>query len=86
MSRPAGPLALWKGQGAEVLPGRFTLDASVMPLGSKRRHEDLTSGASDAELDESLQEEDSRITDAARARTVPSNCAACSRSPGQTTR
>ncbi|MCT0202333.1 molecular chaperone HtpG [Synechococcus sp. CS-603] len=59
----AGPLALWKGQGAEVLLADSLIDAQFIPW-LEARHEDLTFRRVDAELDESLQEEDSGITDA----------------------
>jgi len=59
----AGPLALWKGQGAEVLLADSLIDAQFIPW-LEARHDDLTFRRVDAELDVSLQEEDSGITDA----------------------
>jgi molecular chaperone HtpG len=59
----AGPLALWKGQGAEVLFADTLIDAQFIPW-LEHRHEDLRFQRVDAELDESLHERESELADA----------------------
>jgi molecular chaperone HtpG len=59
----AGPLALWKGQGAEVLLADTVIDAQFIPW-LEARHEELSFRRVDAELDESLQEKESELADA----------------------
>ena len=59
----AGALALWKAQGAEVLLADTFIDTQFIPW-LEHRHADLSFQRVDAELDASLQEADSPITDA----------------------
>jgi molecular chaperone HtpG len=59
----AGPLALWKGQGAEVLLADSFIDTQFIPW-LESRHQDLTFQRVDSELDDSLQEKESEIADA----------------------
>ena len=59
----AGALALWQGQGAEVLLADTFIDTQFIPW-LEYRHEELTFQRVDAELDESLQEKDSNLSDA----------------------
>ena len=59
----AGPLALWKGQGAEVLLADTFIDSQFIPW-LEHRHAELSFQRVDAELDASLQETESAITDA----------------------
>jgi molecular chaperone HtpG len=59
----AGPLALWKGQGAEVLLADTLIDSQFIPW-LEMRHEDLKFQRVDAELDESLHEKESELSDA----------------------
>lgn len=59
----AGALALWQGQGAEVLLADTFIDTQFIPW-LEYRHEDLTFQRVDAELDASLQEQDSGLSDA----------------------
>ena len=59
----AGPLALWKAQGAEVLLADTFIDTQFIPW-LENRHGELKFQRVDAELDASLQEADSAITDA----------------------
>jgi len=59
----AGPLALWSGQGAEVLMADSFIDTQFIPW-LEMRHSDLKFQRVDAELDASLQESDSEIQDA----------------------
>ncbi len=59
----AGALALWQGQGAEVLLADTFIDTQFIPW-LEYRHEELTFQRVDAELDESLQEKDSSLSDA----------------------
>jgi molecular chaperone HtpG len=59
----AGPLALWKGQGAEVLLADSLIDAQFIPW-LEMRHEELRFQRVDAELDDSLQEKESELADA----------------------
>ncbi len=59
----AGALALWKGQGAEVLLADTVIDAQFIPW-LEDRHEELKFQRVDAELDSSIQEQDSELADA----------------------
>jgi molecular chaperone HtpG len=59
----AGALALWKGQGVEVLLADTVIDAQFIPW-LEDRHEELKFQRVDAELDGSLQEQDSELADA----------------------
>jgi molecular chaperone HtpG len=59
----AGALALWKGQGAEVLLADGFIDSQFIPW-LEYRHNELKFQRVDAELDASLQENDSLISDA----------------------
>jgi len=59
----AGALALWKGQGAEVLLADSLIDSQFIPW-LEMRHEELRFQRVDAELDDSLHEQESELTDA----------------------
>ena len=59
----AGALALWKSQGAEVLLADTFIDTQFIPW-LEYRHEELKFQRVDSELDESLQEQESEISDA----------------------
>jgi molecular chaperone HtpG len=59
----AGPLALWKGQGAEVLLADSLIDSQFIPW-LEARHKELRFQRVDAELDASLQEATPELTDA----------------------
>jgi molecular chaperone HtpG len=59
----AGALALWKAQGAEVLLADNLIDAQFIPW-LEHRHQELRFQRVDAELDESLQEQESELADA----------------------
>lgn len=59
----AGPLALWKSQGAEVLLADTFIDTQFIPW-LEYRHEELTFQRVDAELDDSLKEQESELADA----------------------
>jgi len=59
----AGPLALWKGQGAEVLLADTLIDAQFIPW-LEARHSELRFQRVDAELDASLHESTPDLTDA----------------------
>jgi molecular chaperone HtpG len=59
----AGALALWKGQGAEVLLADTFIDTQFIPW-LEYRHNDLKFQRVDSELDDSLQEKDSELSDA----------------------
>ncbi len=59
----AGALALWKSQGAEVLLADTFIDTQFIPW-LEYRHEDLTFQRVDAELDDSLKEQESELADA----------------------
>ena len=59
----AGALALWKSQGAEVLLADTFIDTQFIPW-LEYRHEELKFQRVDSELDDSLQEKDSEISDA----------------------
>ena len=59
----AGPLALWKSQDAEVLLADTFIDTQFIPW-LEYRHEELKFQRVDAELDDSLQEKESEISDA----------------------
>jgi molecular chaperone HtpG len=56
-------LALWKGQGAEVLLADSLIDSQFIPW-LEARHKDLRFQRVDAELDASLQEATPDLTDA----------------------
>jgi len=58
----AGALALWKGQGAEVLLADTLIDSQFIPW-LEMRHGDLTFQRVDSELDDSLKEQDSELSD-----------------------
>ena len=58
----AGALSLWKGQGAEVLLAETVLDSQFIPW-LESKHEDLKFQRVDAELDDSLQEEQTELSD-----------------------
>lgn len=58
----AGALALWQSHGAEVLLADALIDAQFIPW-LEARHEELTFNRVDAELDDSLQEKESELTD-----------------------
>ncbi len=58
----AGALALWKGQGAEVLLADTLIDSQFIPW-LEMRHGDLTFKRVDAELDDSLKEQESELAD-----------------------
>ena len=59
----AGALALWQGQGAEVLLADTFIDTQFIPW-LEYRHEELKFQRVDSELDESLQDKDTGVTDA----------------------
>ncbi|MCP9900424.1 molecular chaperone HtpG [Cyanobium sp. Cruz CV13-4-11] len=59
----AGALALWKGQGAEVLLADTLIDSQFIPW-LEARHGDLRFQRVDAELDASLHEPESELADA----------------------
>jgi len=59
----AGALALWKGQGAEVLLADTFIDTQFIPW-LEYRHEELKFQRVDSELDDSLQEKESELSDA----------------------
>ena len=59
----AGPLTLWKSQEAEVLLADTFIDTQFIPW-LEYRHEELKFQRVDAELDDSLQEKESEISDA----------------------
>jgi len=59
----AGALSLWKSQGAEVLLADTFIDTQFIPW-LEMRHDELKFQRVDAELDDSLQEADSGISDA----------------------
>ncbi len=59
----AGALALWKSQEAEVLLADTFIDTQFIPW-MEYRHEELKFQRVDAELDDSLQEKESEISDA----------------------
>lgn len=59
----AGPLALWKSQGAEVLLADTFIDTQFIPW-LEYRHEELKFQRVDSELDDSLQEKESELADA----------------------
>ena len=59
----AGALALWKGQGAEVLLADTFIDTQFIPW-LEARHEDTKFQRVDAELDDSLRDQDSPLSDA----------------------
>ena len=58
----AGALNLWTSQGAEVLKLETVIEKQFIPW-LEHRHDELTFQRVDAELDESLQENDAEITD-----------------------
>ncbi len=59
----ASPLALWKSQSAEVLLADTFVDTQFIPW-LEYRHEELKFQRVDAELDDSLQEQESELADA----------------------
>jgi molecular chaperone HtpG len=59
----AGALALWKGQGAEVLLADTLIDSQFIPW-LEARHGDLRFQRVDSELDASLHEPESELADA----------------------
>jgi molecular chaperone HtpG len=59
----AGALALWTSQGAEVLLADTFIDTQFIPW-LEYRHEELKFQRVDAELDDSLQEQESELADA----------------------
>jgi molecular chaperone HtpG len=59
----AGALALWKGQGAEVLLADTFIDTQFIPW-LEYRHEELKFQRVDSELDDSLQEKEGELADA----------------------
>ena len=59
----AGALALWTGQGAEVLLADTFIDTQFIPW-LEYRHNDLKFQRVDSELDASLQEKDTDLSDA----------------------
>ncbi|WP_411876326.1 molecular chaperone HtpG [Vulcanococcus limneticus] len=59
----AGALALWKSQGAEVLLADTFIDTQFIPW-LEYRHTELKFQRVDAELDDSLQEQESELADA----------------------
>ena len=59
----AGALALWQGQGAEVLLADTFIDTQFIPW-LEYRHEELKFQRVDSELDDSLQDKDTGVTDA----------------------
>ena len=58
----AGALNLWTSQGMEVLKLETVIDTQFIPW-LEQRHEDLTFQRVDAELDDSLKDNDAEITD-----------------------
>ena len=59
----AGALALWKSQGAEVLLADTFIDTQFIPW-LEYRHEELKFQRVDSELDDSLQEKETELSDA----------------------
>lgn len=59
----AGALALWKGQGVEVLLADSLIDSQFIPW-LEMRHDELKFQRVDAELDESLHEQEQELADA----------------------
>ena len=59
----AGALALWKGQGVEVLLADTLIDSQFIPW-LEMRHDELKFQRVDAELDESLHEQEQELADA----------------------
>jgi molecular chaperone HtpG len=59
----AGALSLWRGQGAEVLLADTLIDSQFLPW-LEMRHEELKFQRVDAEIDESLQDQESELADA----------------------
>ena len=58
----AGALNLWTSQGAEVLKLETVIDTQFIPW-LEQRHEDLTFQRVDAELDDSLRDEETELAD-----------------------
>ena len=58
----AGALNLWTSQGAEVLKLETVIDTQFIPW-LEQRHEDLTFQRVDAELDDSLRDEEAELAD-----------------------
>jgi molecular chaperone HtpG len=59
----AGALALWRGQGAEVLLADSLIDTQFIPW-LEARHQELRFQRVDSELDSSLQESEGSLSDA----------------------
>ena len=59
----AGALALWTGQGAEVLLADSLIDSQFIPW-LEHRHSDLTFQRVDSELDDTLQDKGTELSDA----------------------
>ena len=59
----AGALSLWRGQGAEVLLADTLIDSQFLPW-LEMRHDELKFQRVDAEIDESLQDQESELADA----------------------
>jgi len=59
----AGALALWKSQGAEVLLADTFIDTQFIPW-LEYRHEELKFQRVDSELDDSLQDKETELSDA----------------------
>ena len=58
----AGALSLWKGQGAEVLFAETVIDSQFIPW-LESKHDDLKFQRVDAELDDSLRDEQPELSD-----------------------
>ncbi|WP_115015025.1 molecular chaperone HtpG [Synechococcus sp. UW140] len=58
----AGALSLWKGQGAEVLLAETVIDSQFIPW-LESKHSELKFQRIDAELDESMRDEQPELTD-----------------------
>ena len=58
----AGALSLWKGQGAEVLLAETVIDSQFIPW-LESKHEDLKFQRVDAELDDSLRDDQPELSD-----------------------
>ena len=58
----AGPLSLWKGQGAEVLFADTVIDSQFLPW-LESRHDELSFQRVDAELDDSLKDDAPDLAD-----------------------
>ena len=58
----AGALSLWKGQGAEVLLAETVIDSQFIPW-LESKHDDLKFQRVDAEIDDSLRDEQPELSD-----------------------